>query len=145
MMSDWLDDLLEMMPADPYPEDLAERVQASLAMVRRRSRRIRHILHLALVVVSIVGLWLILPRAEMFLVAVPDLSLGAIEDWLSALVRSPGESLLNILGTVITWISGLASALDIEFVLGLGILTTSALYGVINLLSNGAAQEEVMA
>jgi hypothetical protein len=46
---------------------------------------------------------------------------------------------------VITWISELASALDIEIVLGLGILTASALYGVINLLSNGASQEEVMA
>lgn len=144
-MSDWLDDLLEMMPVDPYPEDLAERVQARLALVRRRSQRTRHILHLVLVLVSIVGLWLILPRAEMFLTSAPNLSLGAFEEWLSALARSPGESLLNFIGTIATWISGLASALDIEFVLGLGILTASALYGVINLLSNGAAQEEVMA
>jgi hypothetical protein len=90
-------------------------------------------------------LWLILPRAETFLTTVPDLSLGAVEEWLSALTRSPGEALLNLSGMVIAWISELASALDIEIVLILGILTASALYGVITLLSNGASQKEVMA
>lgn len=144
-MSDRLDELLALLPADPYPEDLTERVQARLVQLRRRSRRIRYLLHFSLVVVSIVGLWLILPRAESFLTAVPDLSLGAVEEWLNALARSPGEALLNLLGMVITWISELASALDIEIVLGLGILTAAALYGVINLLSNGVSQEEVMA
>ncbi len=144
-MSDRLDELLALIPADPYPEDLTERVQARLAQVRRRSRRIRYLLHFSLVVLSIVGLWLILPRVETFLTAAPDLSLGAVEEWLNALASSPGEALLNLLGMVITWISELASALDIEIVLGLGILTAAALYGVISLLSNGVSQEEVMA
>lgn len=144
-MSDRLDELLAMLPTDPYPEDLADRVQARLAQIRRRSRRIRSVLHFSLVVVSVVGLWLILPRAETFLTTVPDLSLGAVEEGLSALARSPGEALFNLSGTVITWISELASALDIEIVLVLGILTASALYGVITLLSNGASQKEVMA
>lgn len=144
-MTDRLDELLTIMPADPYPEDLADRVQARLAQVRRRSRRIRRVLHFSMVVASVVGLWLILPRAETFLTTVSDLSLGPVEEWLSALARSPGEALLNLSGTVITWISELVSALDIEIVLVLGILTASALYGVITLLSNGASQEEVMA
>lgn len=144
-MSDRLDELLAMMPADPYPEDLADRVQARLVLIRRRSRRIRRVLHFSLVVASVVGLWLILPRAETFLTFVPDLSLGTIEEWLGALARSPGEALFNLSGTVITWISELASGMDIEIVLVLGILTASALYGVITLLSNGASQEEVMA
>ncbi len=144
-MPDRLDELLAMMPADPYPEDLTDRVQARLVEIRRRSLRIRRVLHFSLVAGSVVGLWLILPRAEMFLTTVPDLSLATVEEWLSALARSPGESLLNLLGTCIRWISGLVSALDFEIVLGLGILTASALYGVINLLTNGASQEEVMA
>ena len=144
-MTDRLDELLAMMPADPYPEDLTDRIQTRLAQTRRRSRRIRRVLHLAMVVASVVGLWLILPRAETFLATVPDLSLGSVEEWLSALARSPGEALLNLSGSVITWISELASALDIEIVLILGILTASALYGIITLLSNGASQEEVMA
>lgn len=144
-MTDRLDELLAIMPADPYPEDLADRVQAHLAQTRRRSRRIRRVLHFSMVVASVVGLWLILPRAEPFLTTVSDLSLGSVEELLSALTRSPGEALLNLSGTVITWISELAYALDIEIVLVLGMLTASALYGVITLLSNGASQEEVMA
>ena len=143
-MTDRLDELLAMMPADPFPEDLADRVQASLAQTRRRSRRIRRVLHFSNVVASVVGLWLIIPRAETFLTTISDLSLGTAEEWLSALIRSPGEALLNLSGTVITWISELASTLDIGIVLLLGILTASALYGVITLLSNGASQEEVM-
>jgi hypothetical protein len=144
-MTDRLDELLAIIPADPYPEDLADRVQTRLAHTRRRSRIIRRVLHFSMVAVSVAGLWLILPRVETFLTTVPDLSLGAVEEWLSALTRSPGEALLNLSGTVIMWISELASALDIEIVLVLGILTASALYGVITLLSNGASQEEVMA
>ncbi|HEY48127.1 MAG: hypothetical protein AMJ88_03960 [Anaerolineae bacterium SM23_ 63] len=143
-MSDRLDELLAMMPADPYPEDLADRVQARLAQIRRRSRRIRLFLHFLLVVASVVGLWLIIPQVEMFITTLPDLSLATVEEWLRTLVRSPGEAFLNLSGTVITWISELASALNIEIVLVLGILTASALYGVITLLSNGASQEEVM-
>ena len=144
-MSDRLDELLAMMPADPYPEYLADRVQAHLAQIRRRSRRIRLVLHFSLMVMSIVGLWWFLPRAEMLLATVADLSLDTVEEWLSALAHSPGEALLNLSGSVVTWISELASTLDIEIVLVLGILTASALYGVISLLSNGASQEEVMA
>jgi hypothetical protein len=144
-MTDRLDELLAMMPADPYPEDLADRVQASIAQTRRRSRRIRRVLHFSNGVASVVGLWLIIRRAETFLTTISDLSLGTAEEWLSALIRSPGEALLNLSGTVITWISELASTLDIGIVLVLGILTASALYGVITLLSNGASQEEVMA
>ena len=143
-MTDRLDELLAMMPADPYPENLADRVQASLAQTRRRSRRIRGVLHFSNVVASVVGLWLIIPQVETFLTTTSDLSLGTAEEWLSALIRSPGEALLNLSGTVITWISELASTLDIGIVLLLGILTASALYGVITLLSNGASQEEVM-
>jgi len=92
-----------------------------------------------------VGLWLILPRAETFVATVPDFSLDAVEEWLSALARSPGEVLLNLSGAVMAWISELASALEIEIVLALGFLTASALYGVITLLSNGASQKEVIA
>ena len=144
-MPDRLDELLAMMPADPYPKGLADRVQAHLAQIRRRSRRIRLVLHFSLMVMSIVGLWWFLPRAEMLLATVADLSLDTVEEWLSALAHSPGEALLNLSGSVVTWISELASTLDIEIVLVLGILTASALYGVISLLSNGASQEEVMA
>jgi hypothetical protein len=96
------------------------------------------------VVVSVIGLWLILPRAETFLTTVSNLSLGTTEEWMNALIHSPGEALLDLSGTAITWISELASTLNVEFVLILGILTASALYGVITLLSNGASQEEVM-
>ncbi len=144
-MSDRLDELLAIMPADPYPEDLADRVQARLVQIRRRSRRIRRVIHFSLVVASVVGLWLILPRAETFVATVPDFSLDAVEEWLSALARSPGEVLLNLSGAVMAWISELASALEIEIVLALGFLTASALYGVITLLSNGASQKEVIA
>ena len=86
-----------------------------------------------------------LARVEVRNTAVADLSLDTVEEWLSALAHSPGEALLNLSGSVVTWISELASTLDIEIVLVLGILTASALYGVISLLSNGASQEEVMA
>lgn len=144
-MPDRLDELLAMMPADPYPEDLADRIQDRLVQVRRRSRRIRNVLHFSLVVVSIAGLWLILPRAESFLTTVPDLSLSVVEEWLSALARSPWEFLVDHSGMIITWISELVSELDIEIVLVLGILTASALYGIITLLSNGVSQEEVTA
>jgi hypothetical protein len=145
MMPDRLDELLAMMPADPCPEDLTIRIQASLVNTRRRSRRIRRVLHFMLVGVSGLGIWLILPRVESYLAALPSLNLGAVEEWLNALARSPGEALLNLSGVVITWISELASALEVEIVLALGILTASALYGVITLLSNGASQKEAMA
>jgi hypothetical protein len=144
-MTDRLDELLAMMPADLYPEDLVDRVHTSLAQTRRRSRRIRGFLHFSNVVASITGLWLILPRAERLLTTVSDLSFGTAEEWLSALIRSPGEALLNLSGTAMMWISELASTLDTEIVFVLGILTASALYGVITLLSNGASQKEVMA
>jgi hypothetical protein len=144
-MSDRLDEYLMALPADPCPEDLTMRIQAHLAYMRRRSRRIRRVLNSLLAGVSVVGLWLLLPRAERFAATLPDLTLGAAEEWLNALARSPGEAFLNLSGVVITWISELASALDIEIVLALGILTASALYGVITLLSNGASQKEVMA
>lgn len=144
-MSDRLDELLAIMPADPCPEDLTIRIQAHLAHMRRRSLKVRRVFHFLLVGVSVVGLWLILPRVETFLTALPDLSLGAVEEWLNALARSPGETLLNLSGVVVTWISELASALEIELVLALGILTASALYGVITLLSNGASQKEALA
>jgi hypothetical protein len=144
-MSDRLDEFLLALPTDPCPEDLTIRIQARLAHMRRRSRRIRRVLNSLLVGVSVVGLWLILPRAERFVATLPDLTLGAVEEWLTALARSPEEALLNLSGVVITWISELASALEIEIVLALGILTASALYGVITLLSNGASQKEAMA
>ncbi|HEY43657.1 MAG TPA: hypothetical protein G4O11_06715 [Anaerolineae bacterium] len=144
-MPDRLDELLAVMPADPCPEDLTVRIQARLTYMRWRSRRIRRVLHFMLVGVSVVGMWLILPRVETFLTALPDLSLAAVEEWLNALARSPGEALLNLSGVIITWISELASALEIEIVLALGILTASALYGIITLLSNGASRKEAMA
>jgi hypothetical protein len=145
MMSDRLDELLAAMPADPCPEDLMIRIQARLAYMRRRSRRIRLVLHFSLVGVSVVVIWLILPRVKTYLTTLPGLSLAAVEEWLSVLVSSPGEALLNLSGAVLTWISELASALDIEIVLALGILIAIALYGVITLLSNGASRKEVMA
>jgi hypothetical protein len=143
-MSDRLDDLLTRMPANPYPQDLVERVNARLAVRRRRSRRVRRVFHSSLVVVSLVGLWLIFPRAEAVFNALADLSIDPLEAWLSALVKSPGKALLNLSGTVVMWISEIASALDIEFVIALGILTATALYGVLTLVSNGAPRKEVM-
>lgn len=144
-MSDRLDELLSVMPADPCPGDLAIRIQARLAHVRRRSRRVRRVFRFSLAAMSVAGLWLILPRAEYLLATLPSLNLGAVEEWLNALVRSPGEALLNLSGAVIAWISELASVVEVEVVLALGILTASALYGAITLLSNGASQKEAMA
>ena len=144
-MPDRLDELLAVMPVDPCPEDLTIRIQARLGQIRRRSRRIRSFIHFLLVGVSVVGMWLILPCVEMFLKVIPDLSLVSVEAWLSALVRSPEETLFSLSGTVITWVSEVVTTLELEIVFVLGILTASALYGVIALLSNGASQKEVIA
>ena len=143
-MADWLDELLEAMPTEPYPPDLAAQVQIRLAKTRRWSKWVQNGVRLVMVMTGALGLWLLMPRVEMLVTAISPISLARIEQWLSAVVRSPSEALLGLSGMAITWVSQLAAGLEAELVLALGLLAAPALYGVISLLSRGISQEEAI-
>jgi len=143
-MADWLDELLEAMPTEPYPPDLAVQVQIRLAKTRRWSKWVQNGVRLVMVMTGALGLWLLMPRVEMLVTAISPISLARIEEWLSAMVRSPSQALLGLSGIAITWVSQLAAGLEAELVLALGLLATPALYGVISLLSSGISQEEAI-
>lgn len=143
-MADWLDELLRVMPVEPYSPDLVTQVQARLATSRRWSRLVRSAVRLAMVMAGLIGLWQLMPIVERLLSAGTSFSLSRLEEWLSAVVRSPSEALLDLSRIVITWMSQLAAGLEAELVLALGLLATSALYSVISLLSNGVSQEEAI-
>jgi hypothetical protein len=143
-MADWLDELLEVIPVEPYPPDLVAQVQARLANSRRWSRWARNGVRLAMVMAGVLGLWLLMPKVEILLSAVSSISLGGLEEWLSAMMRSPSDALLDLSQIAVTWVSQLAAGLEAELVLALGLLATPALYGVISLLSSGISQEEAI-
>lgn len=143
-MADWLDELLEVMPSEPHPSDLVAQIQIRLEDSRRRSRRVRSGVRLAMVMVGAIGLWLLIQKVEMMQSAVSSFSLGKFEGWMNAVVRSPSDAMLNLSRIVIRWVSQLAAGLEAELVLALGLLATPALYGVISLLSNGISQEEAI-
>ena len=143
-MADWLDELLEVMPTEPHPPDLVAQVQTRLANSRRWSRWARSGVRLAMVMAGVIGLWLLMQKVEMMQSAVSSISLGRLEEWLSAVVRSPSDALLDISRIAVTWVSQLAAGLEAELVLALGLLATPALYGVISLLSSGISQEEAI-
>ena len=143
-MADWLDELLGVMPVEPYSPDLVTQVQARLANSRRWSRLVRSTVRLAMVMAGLIGLWLLMPIVESLLSTGTSFSLSRLEEWLSAVVRSPSEALLDLSRIAITWMSQLAAGLEAELVLALGLLATSALYSVISLLSNGVSQEEAI-
>ena len=143
-MADWLDELLRVMPVEPYSPDLVTQVQARLATSRRWSRLVRSAVRLAMVMAGLIGLWQLMPIVERLLSAGTSFSLSRLEEWLSAVVRSPSEALLDLSRIAITWMSQLAAGLEAELVLALGLLATSALYSVISLLSNGVSQEEAI-
>lgn len=143
-MADWLDELLEVIPTESYSPDLVAQVQTRLANSRRWSRWARYGVRLAMVMAGVIGLWLLMQKVEMLLSAVSSISLGRLEEWLSAVVRSPSDALLDLSQITITWVSQLAAGLEAELVLALGLLATPALYGVISLLSSGISQEEAI-
>ena len=143
-MADWLDELLEVIPIEPHPPDLVAQVQAHLANSRRWSKWARNGVRLAMVMAGVIGLWLLMQKVEMMQSAVSSISLGRLEEWLSAVVRSPSDALLDISRIAVTWVSQLAAGLEAELVLALGLLATPALYGVISLLSSGISQEEAI-
>lgn len=143
-MADWLDELLEVIPVEPYPPDLVAQVQTRLANSRRWSRWARNGVRLAMVMAGVLGLWLLMPKVEILLSAVSSISLGGLEEWLSAMMRSPSDALLDLSQIAVTWVSQLAAGLEAELVLALGLLATPALYGVISLLSSGISQEEAI-
>lgn len=143
-MADWLDELLEVIPVEPYPPDLAAQVQARLANSRRWLRWARNGVRLAMVMAGVLGLWLLMPKVEILLSAVSSIYLGRLEEWLSTVVRSPSDALLDLSQIAVTWVSQLAAGLEAELVLALGLLATPALYGVISLLSSGISQEEAI-
>ncbi|MCK4692522.1 MAG: hypothetical protein KAT23_02770, partial [Anaerolineales bacterium] len=68
-MADWLDELLEVIPVEPYPPDLVAQVQTRLANSRRWSRWARNGVRLAMVVAGVLGLWLLMPKVEILLSA----------------------------------------------------------------------------
>ena len=143
-MADWMDELLEGLPTKPYPPDLVAQVQTRLANSRRWSRWALSGVRLTMVMAGVIGLWLLIPMVEMLLSAGSPISLSRLEEWLSAVVRSPSDALLDLSRIAITWMSQLAAGLEAELVLALGLLATSALYGVISLLSSGISQEEAI-
>jgi hypothetical protein len=143
-MADWLDELLKVIPTEPHPTDLVAQVQTRLANSRRWSRWARNGVRLAMVMAGVNGLWLLMQKVEMMQSAVSSISLGRLEEWLSTVVRSPSDALLDLSRLAITWVSQLAAGLEAELVLALGLLATPALYGVISLLSSGISQEEAI-
>jgi hypothetical protein len=143
-MADWLDELLEVMPNEPHPPYLVVQVQTRLANSRRWSRWARNGVRLAMVMAGAIGFWLLMQKVEKMQSAVSSISLGRLEEWLSAVVRSPSDALLDLSQITITWVSQLAAGLEAELVLALGLLATPALYGVISLLSSGISQEEAI-
>lgn len=143
-MADWLDELLEVIPVEPYPPDLVAQVQIRLANSRRWSRWARNGVRLAMAMAGVLGLWLLMPEAEILLSVDSSISLGRLDEWLSAVMRSPSDALLDLSQIAVTWVSQLAAGLEAELVLALGLLATPALYGVISLLSSGISQEEAI-
>ena len=143
-MADWLDELLEAMPTEPHPSDLVAQIQIRLANSRRWSRWARRGVRLAMVIAGATGLWLLMQKVEVMQSAVSSLSLGRLEEWLSTVVRSPSDALLDLSRVAITWVSQLAAGLEAELVLALGLLAAPALYGVISLLSSGISQKEAI-
>lgn len=97
-----------------------------------------------MVMAGVLGLWLLMPKVEILLSAVSSISLGRLEEWLSAVMRSPSDALLDLSRIAVTWVSQLAAGLEAELVLALGLLAIPALYGVISLLSSGISQEEAI-
>jgi len=144
-MNDWLDDLLEDMPSEPCPSDFVVQVRAQLRKTRRQSRWINLGLRLSMVMASAVGLWLFIPRVEVLIVNASSISFGGIDEWLNALITSPGGVLLDSTQIAFSWISQVVAGLEAEFILALILLATPALYGGASLLSRQESQEGAVA
>lgn len=144
-MNDWLDDLLEDMPSEPCPSDLAFLVQARLRKTRRRSRWINHGLRLGMVVASAVGLWLIIPWVEVFIENASPPYFSGIDVWLNAFINSPGGVLLDSIEIAFSWLSQIVAGFEAEFILALILLATPAFYGGALMLSSRESQEGAVA
>lgn len=144
-MNDWLDDLLEDMPSEPCPSDLAFLVQARLRKTRRRSKWINYGLRLGMVVASAVGLWLIIPWVEVLMVNASSITFSGIDEWLNALITSPGGVLLDSIEIAFSWLSQIVAGFEAEFILALILLATPAFYGGALMLSSRESQEGAVA
>ena len=144
-MNDWLDDLLEDMPSEPCPSDLAFLVQARLRKTRRRSKWIDHGLRLGMVVASAVGLWLIIPWVEVLMVNASSITFSGIDEWLNAFITSPGGVFLDSIEIAFSWLSQIVAGFEAEFILALILLATPAFYGGALMLSSRESQEGAVA
>ncbi len=91
------------------------------------------------------GLWLIVPRMKILILAVPTFSLRSLQVWFGALVRSPSDAMLDLMEGLISLVFQLAAGFEAELILALGLLAVPALYGVITMLSSAGLQEGVAA
>ena len=144
-MNDWLDDLLEDIPSEPCPSDLAVQVRARLRATRRRSRWINLGLRLGMVVASAVGLWLIIPWVEVLIENASPPYFSGIDVWLNAFINSPGGVVLDSTEIAFSWISQVVAGFEAEFILALVLLATPAFYGGALMLSSRESQEGAVA
>ena len=74
-----------------------------------------------------------------------SISFSEIDEWLNALITSPGGVLLDSIEIAFSWLSQIVAGFEAEFILALILLATPAVYGGALMLSSRVSQEGAIA
>jgi hypothetical protein len=140
-VNDWLEGMLQEMPAQPYPTELTTRIQAQLSNARRRSRWVEWGIRLAMLGAGLGGVLLTITRLDALMATInPIMSIDPVE-WTGRLLHSPETAWMSLIGSLTVWISQLSASSDPGLLLSLGLLAVPAFYAVIVVLSDKIPHE----
>lgn len=126
-MSEWLDEMLSELPAEDSSPDLVQRIQANIAIYRRRRKRFRTSLRVLNGVAALAGILLLIPGIEQLTEFIPSITSLQVEEWVKRVLDSPNDASLELWTVIESWVGNLLSSLETVLIVAFILLSLSAL------------------
>lgn len=142
-MSEWLDEMLSELPSEDSSPDLVQRIQANIAIHRRRRERFRTSLRVLNGATVLVGFLLLVLEFEQLTEFIPSITSLQVEEWVKRVLDSPNNASLELWIAIESWVGNLLSDLETVLILAFILLAISALLWLSDFVNGKEKREGV--